>query len=305
MEKFDKKPSELDSQLTRVEPFVWGKIGPEDLRKEILGTDISELKNKYPRDYQAYFSFLKTESKLLHFPDMEVEGNNKKPEMSLLKAGARGYAFKIEFPNESHVIKPLESKVEKDIAEKASTLEIGPKQFKTNEGYLHEEFIDGTPLLHLEKETCTPEFMENIGQKFAQALKKLHENNILVNDQIISDDFGKSHMIIDSKGEVRFIDFGASVDMSDFPNVSDEEVMSLMRTDPFMAFRIHGMSEASEEEKKLEIKGYRDNILSQLKTKEDLIQMKDMQLLNEGLMFLQGRLPNVGSFIEGVKKEKF
>jgi hypothetical protein len=303
MEKFDKTPSELDSQLTRVEPFVWGKIGPENLRKEILSTDINELKNKYPKDYRAYFSFLKTESKLLHFPDMEIEGNNEKPKMSLLKAGARGYAFKLEFPNESHVIKPLESKAEKDIAGKASSLEIGPKQFKTNVGYLHEEFIDGTPLLHLEKETCTPEFMENIGQKFAQALNKLHENNILVNDQIISDDFGKSHMIIDSKGEVRFIDFGASVDMSDFPNISDEEVMSLMRTDPFMAFRIHGMSEASEEEKKSEIKGYRDNILSQLKTKEDLIQMKDIQLLNEGLMFLQSRLPNVGSFIQGVKSE--
>jgi len=304
MENFKmKNKEELDSQLSGVESLVGNKIQPENKRAEMLSLNLDELKEKYPKEYQTYFSILKTEAQLAHFPD--IENNTEKPKISLLQAGARGICFKIDTLKSSHVIKPLESLAEKDISSKASTLGIGPKQFKTKEGYLHEEFINGTPFLHLDKKECTPDFMNNLGQKFTQALKKLHENNILVNDQILTDDFGKSHMIIDENGKVRFIDFGASIDLSNFPNISDEAVTSLMRTDPFMAFRIHSMMDSSEEEQKDLIKGYRENILSQIKTKEDLIQMKDLQLLNEGLSFLYNKLPNVQSFIEGIKKEGF
>jgi hypothetical protein len=304
MENFKmKKTEELDNQLSGVESLIGNKIQPENIRAEMLSLSLDELKEKYPKEYQTYLSILKTEAQLAHFPD--IENNIEKPKISLLQAGARGICFKIDTLDSSHVIKPLESLAEKDISSKASTLGIGPKQFKTKEGYLHEEFIKGIPLLRLEKEKCTPEFMEDLGQKFTQALKKLHENNILVNDQILTDDFNKSHMIIDEKGEVRFIDFGASIDLSNFPNISDEAVTSLMRTDPFMAFRMSSMMDSSEEEQKNLIKGYRENILSQINTKKDLMQMKDLQLLNEGLSFLYNRLPNVQYFIEGIKKEGF
>ena len=300
-----KTPEELDNQLGRVESLLGNKIEPESIRAELLSLDLDELKKRYPREYQSYSSVLRTEANLLHFPDMDrnAHGDIEKPKINLLPAGARGYGFKVNFSDSSHVIKPLESLAEKDIADRAATLGIGPKQFKTKEGFLHEEFIDGTPLLKIDKEKCTPEYMENLGQKFTQALKKLHENNILVNDQILTDDFGKSHMIVDKNGETRFIDFGASIDVSEFPNISDDAVLSLMRTDPFMAFRMGNVSGASEEEKKTEIQGYRENILSQFKTKEDIIQWKDIQLLNEGLSFLQSRLPNTQSFIQGIKKE--
>jgi tRNA A-37 threonylcarbamoyl transferase component Bud32 len=304
MENFKiKTKEELDKQLSGVESLVGNTIKPESVRSEMLSLSLDELKEKYPKEFQTYLSILKTEAKLLHFPD--IENKNEKPRISLLQAGARGICFKIDTLDSSHVIKPLESLAEKDISSKASTLGIGPKQFKTKEGYLHEEFIEGIPLLKIEKEKCTPEFMENLGQKFAHALKKLHENNILVNDQILTDDFSKSHMIIDKNEEVRFIDFGASVDLSNFPNITDEEVVSLMCTDPFMSFRMHGGIDSPEEEQKDLIKGYRENILSQIKTKEDIIQIKDKQLLNEGLYFLRERLPNVQSFIEGIKKEGF
>lgn len=302
MEKFRiKTPEELNNQLSGVESLIGNKIQPENKRAEVLSLSLDELKENYPKEYQTYFSVLKTEAELLHFPD--VPKSVEKPKINLLPVGARGVCFKVNFQDTSHIIKPLESLGEKSIADKASDLGVGPKQFKTKDGFIHEEFIDGTPLLKIEKEKCTPEYMESIGQKFTQALKKLHENNILVNDQILTDDFGKSHMIIDKNGEARFIDFGASVDLSNFPNITDEEVVSLMRTDPFMAFRMHNVLNASEEEIKNEVKGYRENILSQLKTKEDIIQMKDFQLLNEGLSFLNNRLPNVQSFIEGIKKE--
>jgi len=68
-----------------------------------------------------------------------------------------------------------------------------------------------------------------------------------------------------------------------------------------MAFRIGNMKSLSKEELKTEIDGYRENILAQYKTKEDIINAKDMQLVNEGIYFLQNRLPNVSSFIEGIK----
>lgn len=296
-----KTREELDKQLGGVESLIGNTIKPENIRAEMLSLSLDELKEKYPKEYQTYYSILKTEARLAHFPD--IEEGIEKPKISLLRAGARGICFKIDTIDSSHVIKPLESLAEKEISSKASILGIGPKQFKTKDGYLHEEFIDGTPLLDIEDKKCTPEFMYDIGQKFAKALKKLHENNILVNDQILADDFGKSHMIIDKNEEVRFIDFGASVNLSNFPNITDEEVMSLIRTDPFRSFGIFNDSNISEEEQKNLIKEYRENILSQVKTKENLVQMKDEQLLNEGLYFLKNRLPNVHFFIEGIKKE--
>ena len=296
-----KSQEELNDQLARVESFIDQKIEPKKVRDELLTLSIDELKNRYPGAYKKYISVLRTENTLLHFPDMPA--NQEHPKITVLRTGARNCAFKVTFPDASHVIKSLESSEEKDIAEKASSLEIGPKQFATNEGYLHEEFIDGTPLLALRPEQCTPEFMKKLGSEFMRALKTLHENNILVNDQILTDDFGKSHMILDKNEAVRFIDFGASIDITNFPNISDEAVLSLMRTDPFMAFRMHTMAEMSDDETKEQIQGYRDAILSQYTTKEAIIQARDMQLLNEGLYFLQNRIPNVQSFIEGIKEQ--
>ena len=110
-------------------------------------------------------------------------------------------------------------------------------------------------------------------------------------------------MIIDTEGDVRFIDFGASVDMSKFPEISNEAVVSLMRTDPFMAFKMYNFPRMSQSEKKNEIKGFREHVLFQFQTKEELIAWKDGQLLNEGLNFLQQRVPNVNSFYKGMHKE--
>lgn len=303
MEQFRMKtPEEVDQQLHRTESLLGNRIQPENTRAEILGLSLSQLKERYPQEYKSYFSVLKFEGQLSHF--LEGEHISEKPEITLLQAGARGRCFKVETKEMTHVIKPLETLLEKDISAKAGELGIGPKQFKTKEGYLHEEFIKGTPLLELEKEKCTPEFMEDLGRKFFRALKKLHENNILVNDQILVDGSGKSHMIIDETGEVRCIDFGASVDLSEYPNLDDEAVFSLIRTDPFMSFSLYSGTGSGEDQKNL-IQGYRENILSELKTKEDLIQMKDGQLLGEGLYFLSERLPNVSAFVEGVRKEGF
>ncbi len=302
MENFKpKNREELDNQLSGVESILGGKVGAESIRNSLLDMDINEIKEKYPREYTNYLSLLQTEAKILNFPDLDH--NNEIPKITLLPTGARGNAFKINFSDSAHVIKPLESMPEKEIANIASNLGIGPKQFKSKEYFLHEEFIDGTPLLKLEQDKCTPDYMEKLGSKFGKAFKTLHENNILINDQILTDDLGKSHMIIDKAGEVRFVDFGASIDISDYPNISDESVISLIRTDPFMAFKMMNIDFSSEGQKKELIKGYKENILSEMKTKEDLLR-KDIQLLNEGLFFLRDRLPNVDYFIQGINSIK-
>lgn len=308
MESFGtpKTPKQLDQQLTKLESFFGNTIKPENLRKELLSKSFDEIKNTYPDAYRSYFSILKTEANLQHFPDVDKNsaGEYEKPKVGFLPTTTRGNSFKLNFSDSAHVIKPLESTAEKNIAITADTLGIGPKQFKSKENFLHEEFIDGVPLLELTDEQCTPEFMEKLGQKFSRALRTLHENNILVNDQIITNDFGKSHTIIDKAGEVRFIDFGAAVDITDYPNITDEEVLSLMRTDSFMMFRIDSILTSTKEEQADYIQGYRENILAQYKTKEDIINWKDTQLLYEGISFLGSRLPNVGSFVTGITKEK-
>jgi hypothetical protein len=89
----------------------------------MLGMDLSEIKSKYPEKYKQYLSALKTEAAILHFPGMNIE-DNENPKISLLSAGARGYGFKVELANGSHVIKPLETLAEKSIAQIAGELEI-------------------------------------------------------------------------------------------------------------------------------------------------------------------------------------
>lgn len=296
----EKPPQKLENQLSNAENILRGKVGNESERHAILGMDLSEIKSKYPEKYKQYLSALKTEIAISHFPGMNI-GDNENPKIYLLSAGARGYGFKVELESGSHVIKPLETLGEKDIAHIAGELGIGPKQFDTMKGYLHEEFIDGTLVSKLSPEQCTSEFMEHLGKKFKQAYDTLHRNNILINDQILVDDFGKSHMIIDTEGEVKFIDFGASVDISKFPEISDEAVVSLMRTDPLMVFKMYNFSHMSEDEKKNEIKGFREHVLSQFQTKDELIAWKDGQLLHEGLNFLQQRIPYVNSFYKGIQ----
>jgi len=297
-----KTKEKLDEQLSGVESLIGNKIGSESIRTQLLNMDIEEIKLKYPREYKVYLSILKTQARILDFPglDKNASGGVEKPKVTILPAGARGSAYKVNFSDNAHVVKPLEAMSEQGIALKAADLGIGPKQFASKEGFLHEEFIEGTPLLGLDPEKCTPLYMENLGKKFVEAFKKLHGNNILINDQILTDDFGKSHMIIDANGEVRFVDFGASIDISSFPDLSDEAVISLMRTDPFMAFSMHSIDFNSVEERTSVINGYREHILKDIKTKEDLLK-KDFQLLNEGLYFLGNRIPNVDSFANAIR----
>lgn len=177
---------------------------------------------------------------VIFFPEIYERIYIKKEVPQLYKLGTetRASAVKIDFADRSYIVKVMESSPEIPMSAKAGKLGIGPQQFTSLKDYLTEEFIDGTPLLKLDEATCTPEYMKALGIEFGQALKTLHDNDILCNDQLLTNDFGKSHTIIDKSGKIRFIDFGASIDLSHFPDFSDEEVYSLLRTDSNFSFHL-------------------------------------------------------------------
>ncbi len=232
----------------------------------------------------------------------KVYKNHEMPHVSILPTLGRGEnaCEKIEFPDQTFIVKPLESTTEKAIAQKASDLNIGPKQFETLRNYIVEEFLEGNLLTRIKPERCTPEFMKNIGIQLGKHLKILHENNILVNDQILSDDYSRSHLMVADDGSVKIIDFGASIDLTNFPNLTDEEVFSLIRTNPGGASGIR-----NEQAMRDAIQRYRLEDLSEITNSQQLIQIKDIQLLNEGFGFLSQRLPNVEYLMQGFKESYF
>ena len=221
-------------------------------------------------------------------------------EVSPISTGARERALKVSFGSEAFVIKTLENDEESKIAQIASDLDVGPKQVESIKGFLTEEWVEGDLIKKIDPEKCTSEYMESLGKKVGINIKKLHEKNIVINDQLLRDDFGKCHTIMKDDGDIRFIDFGASVDLSNFPDLKDEEILCLMRSDPFASMSLHGIS--SDEQLAAAIKRYKDNLLSNFKNKEDLMKSRDYQLLNEGIGFLGHVLPNMDSFVKGIQE---
>ena len=145
--------------------------------------------------------FKKYPSIVIFFPEIYERIYIKKevPQLYTMGTGTRASAVKIHFADRSYIVKFMESSAEIPMSAKAGKLGVGPQQFTSLNNYLTEEFIDGTPLLELDKDTCTAEYMKTLGVKFGKALKALHDNDILCNDQLLTNDFGKSHTIIDKK----------------------------------------------------------------------------------------------------------
>lgn len=224
--------------------------------------------------------------------------NGERPTIQQIYTTTRAEAVKIVFEeNDNYVIKATENSNEPIIAKIIDNMGIGPEQFESLNGYITEKFIEGTTINKLGSEMDTPELMEEIGHKIGESLKRIHQKGILINDQLLSNDYNKSHTIISSGGNVYFIDFGASVDLTDFPNISDEAVYLIINSDTFMSM---SLSMIVDKEERLDfINKYRLNILNSFKTKEEVIDRYDGQLLDEGFSFLSQRIQNVESLIKG------
>lgn len=279
--------------------FAFNQQEVESIRNGLSGKEnvSTDLLNKIKTD-----SLYASCSITMFFPMISerIQSTNEIPKISGLKTGARNMAIKVSFGEESYVIKTTENDQEPVIAKSIAEVKVGPKQFESIDGYITEEFINGDAISDVDKDKCTPEYMEELGQKIATAIGLVHDKNILINDQLLVDDNGKSHTIITPEGDIRFIDFGAAVDLTDYPNISDEAVYLIIRSDAFAAMELEM---TPQEQIPGYIKSYRENVLSKLKTKEEVISRYDGQLLQEGFHFLSRRLPNVKHLVNGYNRQ--
>jgi tRNA A-37 threonylcarbamoyl transferase component Bud32 len=293
MESENVSSGEISS--VKMPSFIFDQQEVESIRNGLSGKEkiSTDLMDKIKND-----PLFRECSIVMFFPMISerIQTTNEVPKIEGLKTGARDMAIKVGFGEESYVIKRTENDQEPVIAKLMAEIGVGPKQFESIDGYITEEFIKGSTINGIVKDEYTPEYMEELGQKIATAIELVHDKNILINDQLLVDDNGKSHTIVTPEGGIRFIDFGAAVDLTNYPDISDEAVRLIIRSDAFAAM---GLDSTPEEQEY--IKSYRENVLGKLKTKKEVIDRFDGRLLQEGLYFLSKKLPNVGHLINGYR----
>lgn len=119
------------------------------------------------------------------------------------------------------VIKPLQAYGEDEIASIASESGIGPRQFKSIDNYLTEEFVKGSELLvyygHVDSS------MHDLGFGLGKVLKVLNDNKILYNDSLeyLKGNLG-SHLRFDGQ-EVKLLDYGVSIKLDRDPLIIEEK----------------------------------------------------------------------------------
>lgn len=139
----------------------------------------------------------------------------------------------------SVVIKPRQSQREAEIAAIAGELGVGPRQLPTIDGFITEEYVAGTFLTDLAPESANPERMRRIGAALGNAIRSLHDAGICYNDATVADPNGRSHLIVQSDGSIRLIDFGVALLLDNHPaGLSFQDAYNAARTDPmFRLFR--------------------------------------------------------------------
>ncbi len=131
------------------------------------------------------------------------------------------------------VIKPCQGSREAVIAETAGQLQIGPAQMSTIDGFITEEYVDGTFLTELPANEATPDLMRAVGAKLGGGLSRLHGAGVCYNDATISDPEGRSHIILLDDGTIRLIDFGVALLLDNHPeSLTFEDAWNAARTDP-------------------------------------------------------------------------
>ncbi len=272
-----------------------------ELHRGIIGDKINDdLKKKIELD-----PYIRNYSAVVLFPEIyeRVYEKKEKPDITQLSAATRDRVLKVAFSDKSYVVKSAENGNEIQIANKMAELGVGPKQYHSLIGYLTEEYIEGRTISKLDPKIATKEYMHELGIKIGKALKKIHDLGIVVNDQLLVDDFGKSHTIILDSSEIKFIDFGASVNVSKFPNITDDDVFNLMRTDPMMMFQLNHSGVLSIDKVKPDIEKYRRFLMLKYKTSKQLIEAVDYQLIGEGTKFLGNNLENTYELYHAIIQE--
>ncbi len=254
------------------------------------------LRNRDLYDKLAQNSRVKRYGPIAFFPEtIDTLLGDGEPTLNprIAQSENRGLIYLWDLPQGKRIIKPLQNTRENRVAEIASELIVSPKQYATIDGFLTEEFLEGVLFPNLPAEKQGEESMYNLGRRMAQVLKALHGRNICYNDTTLSDDMGKSHLVVPSEGLARLLDFGAAIDLSNHPDLSDEEVFLYARTLPSVNVKVAmGMRMGRQKEVFEELVSEYRPQLKQLGKEE--ILARDEQFVREGLWVASMRMPCAG-----------
>ena len=230
-----------------------------------------------------------------------VYGNEKSPEISF-EGRNRGIVAIIKHPAKNIVIKPMQNSRENEVAGIAAELEVGPRQYRTLDGFLTEQFVEGDLFSRLTEEKKSRDSVYLIGRRLGEILKKLHSKGIYYNDAILTDDSGRSHLIVPETMHAILFDYGVAIKLDKHPNLSDEEVFNYARTFPVENMFL-SLTPTKEKIDAL-VQNYRPKI--KRLTKEQIMG-RDLDFVDEGLGFAGIRLGNhiIEPFIKGFKETYF
>jgi len=227
-----------------------------------------------------------------------VYGSEVSPEISL-DGGNRGLVGIIKHSKKNVVVKPTQNSREQEVAQIADELGIGPKQYTSIDGFLTEQFVEGDLFSKLIGDRASSDNMYNVGRRMGEILSRLHSRDVYYNDTILTDDFGRSHVIVPEKSPAILFDYGVALKLDKHPNFSDEEVYNFARTLPMVGMFL-GMQPSQGQVQAL-VQEYRPKL--QIASKEQIIA-RDIDFINEGLTFATYRLGNniVEPFLRGFKE---
>ena len=202
----------------------------------------------------------------------------------------------IKHPTKKVVVKPTQNSREREVAQITGELGIGPKQYTSIDGFLTEQFVEGELFSRLRGDRTSADKVYPLGRRMGEILSKLHSREIYYNDTILTDDFGRSHVIVPETSPPILIDYGVALNLDRHPNFTDEEVYNFARTLPMVRMFLE-MPPSKERVQSL-VQEFRPKL--QIAPKEQIIA-RDIDFINEGLAFATYRLGNhiVKPFLKG------
>jgi hypothetical protein len=215
-----------------------------------------------------------------------VYGSETSPELTF-ETGNRGMVGIIKHPLKNVVIKPVQSNREPEIAQIASELEVGPKQYRSLDGFLTEQFVDADLFPRLKGDRTSADNMYVLGMRMGDILTKLHSKEIYYNDTTLTDDLGRSHYIVPKTTPAILFDYGVALKLDKHPDLSDEEVFNFAQTITYVKMNL--AMNSSEKQVRAVIEQYK---LRLKKITKEQIMARDVEFIEEGLRFADYRLGN-------------
>lgn len=252
-----------------------------------------------------------------------VYGSETSPEIRYIQDRNRGITVEISHPSEKFLIKPALNSREREIAQIAGDLKVGPHQYETLDNFLTEQVFEGDLFSRLPKIKTSNASIYFIGRRMGYILRSLHLKEIYYNEITLSDDFANSNLIVPQDPFESILgDYRVALRLDMHPNYSEEEIFNYARTLPgvndSLDLMLSGLNEGlqqktiNEKEAREAFERYKIQMAAefmpivQSSTKQE-IMARDVQFINEGLVFASHRLGNyiLEPFSKGFRETYF